>query len=187
MITTRLGNTSDMAGVLKLQDQNLVSKMAPADLKYGFVTTPFTIEMIELMIRNDGLFIAEDQKQNIVAYVFAGNWEFYLQWEIFKVMTSRFPKLEFNNRNVDVKNSFQYGPICIDKDHRGQGIINLIFEEMRLTWLNRFDLSLTFINKANIISKEAHIKKLGWAIVDEFEFNDKTYLSLALDMTQSVL
>jgi hypothetical protein len=46
---------------------------------------------------------------------------------------------------------------------------------------------MTFINKVNIISAMAHTKKLGWQIIDEFEFNNNHYLGLAFDMTTSVV
>ena len=31
------------------------------------------------------------------------------------------------------------------------------------------------INKVNVISEKAHTKKLGWEIIDEFQFNNNTY------------
>ena len=37
------------------------------------------------------------------------------------------------------------------------------------------------------ISEKAHTKKLGWEIIDEFEFNENNYIGLALDMEVSVL
>ena len=58
---------------------------------------------------------------------------------------------------------------------------------MRIEFVKKYPISITFINKVNVISEKAHTKKLGWKIIDEFEFNNKTYLGLAFDMNNSVL
>ena len=187
MITTRLGTTSDINGILSLQEKNLYSKLNEDERKNGFVTTPFTVSQMEEILEQNGLFVALNEQNNIVAYVFAGSWKYFEQWEIFNFMVSRFPQLSFQGQAITTENSFQYGPICIDKNYRGQGIINLIFEEMRLELLKKYPISVTFINKVNVISEKAHTKKLGWEIIDEFQFNNNTYIGLALDMNRSVL
>ena len=64
---------------------------------------------------------------------------------------------------------------------------NLIFEEMRLEFVKKYPISITFINKINLISEKAHTKKLGWEIIDEFEFNHNHYIGLAFDMKNSVI
>ncbi|MEB8346468.1 GNAT family acetyltransferase [Flavobacteriaceae bacterium KMM 6898] len=187
MIQTRIGNSSDIIGVLKLQEQNLYRNLSEEELKNGFVTTPFSRQQIEEIIAQKGLFVCLNEQQMVIAYVFAGSWDYFSQWEIFNVMTLRFPKLSFGTIPITTTNSFQYGPICIHKDYRGQGIINNIFEAMRLVYVDKYPFSITFINKINVISTRAHTQKLGWLVVDEFEFNNNTYIALALDMTKSVL
>lgn len=187
MIKTRIGNIKDIKGVLSLQERNLYSKLSEKERENGFVTTPFTVKQIEEIIKQNGIFIAENKNKKIIAYAFAGSWKYFEQWEIFNFMTSRFSKLSFKEKDITTKNSFQYGPVCIDKDYRGNGLLNLIFEEMRIEFLKKYPISITFINKVNVISEKAHTKKLGWKIIDEFEFNENTYIGLAFDMNKTVL
>ena len=159
--------------------------LSPEERKSGFVTTPFTSEQIQNRVVNNGLFLAEDQNQ-IVAYVFAGKWSFFEQWPIFPYMTSRFPDLQFRDFEINSEATFQYGPVCVHKNYRGQRIFNQVFEEMRLEWRKKFAFSITFINSINTVSVKAHIK-LGWEVIDHFEFNNNQYLGLAFDMSKSVL
>ena len=187
MIRTRIGNKSDIEGVLSLQEKYLYRNLNDTERKSGFVTTPFTVSQIEEIIKQNGIFIAENEDDVIVAYAFAGSWKYFEQWEIFNFMVSRFPSLSFNGKKITTVNSFQYGPVCIDKSYRGNGLLNLIFEEMRIEFLKRYPISVTFINKVNAISTAAHTKKLGWEIIDEFQFNNNTYIGLAFDMKKSVL
>ena len=187
MIKTRIGNKNDIDGILSLQEKYLFRNLTEEERKSGFVTTPFTVNQIEEIIKQNGIFVAEDENDVIIAYAFAGSWKYFEQWEIFNFMVSRFPKLSFHGREITTENSFQYGPVCIDKAYRGKGLLNLIFEEMRIEFFKKYPISVTFINKVNGISEKAHTKKLGWVIIDEFEFNDKTYIGLAFDMKNSVL
>ena len=187
MMKTRIGNNNDIDGILSLQEKYLYRNLTDEERKSGFVTTPFTVNQIEEIIKQNGIFVAEDENNAIIAYAFAGSWKYFEQWEIFNFMVSRFPKLSFNGREITTENSFQYGPVCIDKAYRGKGLLNLIFEEMRIEFFKKYPISVTFINKVNEISEKAHTKKLGWVIIDEFEFNNKTYIGLAFDMKNSVL
>ncbi len=187
MIKTSQGSQADIPGIVELQEKNLFRNLSQEELKKGFVTTPFTIDQLQELIGLSGVFIAKNEKEKVIAYAFAGNWKYFEQWEIFNYMVSRFPLMLFKGQEITTENSFQYGPICIDEKYRGRGIINQIFEEMRLELVKRYPISVTFINQVNVISKEAHTKKLGWEIIDEFEFNTNKYISLGLDMTKSVL
>jgi hypothetical protein len=187
MIKTRIGNKKDISRILSLQENNLYRNLNEKERENGFVTTPFTTKQIEDIIKQNGIFIAENENNLIIAYAFAGTWEYFEQWEIFNFMVSRFPKLSFKNKAITVVNSFQYGPVCIDKLYRGKGLLNLIFEEMRIEFIKKFPISITFINRVNVISEKAHTQKLGWEIIDEFEFNNNKYIGLAFDMKKSVL
>jgi len=187
MIKIRIGNKEDFPGVLALQEKYLYRNLNEIERKSGFVTTPFTSEQIEEILEQNGLFVAENEAGTIISYAFAGSWNYFEQWDIFNVMVSRFPQLSFNGKEITTDNSFQYGPVSIDKEYRGSGVLNLIFEEMRLEFLKKYPLSITFINKVNVISLHAHTKKLGWEIMDEFQFNNNTYIGLAFDMKKSVL
>jgi len=187
MIISRIACENDIKGILSLQEHNLYKNLDDNGRKNGFVTTPFTVSQIQEIIKQNGVFVVTNKVDIIIAYAFAGNWEYFKQWEIFNYMVSRFPLLSFNGKNISIKNSFQYGPVCIDKNYRGRGLLNLIFEEMRIEFVKKYPISITFINKENIISKKAHTKKLGWEIIDEFEFNKNSYIGLAFNMNISVL
>ncbi|HLW30707.1 MAG TPA: hypothetical protein VKX40_00490 [Aequorivita sp.] len=187
MIRTRIGTKEDIDGILSLQEKYLYRNLSETERLSGFVTTPFTVGQIEEILKQNGLIVAVNEKDTIIAYAFAGSWKYFEQWEIFNFMVSRFPQLFFQGKEITIANSFQYGPVSIEKEYRGKGVLNLIFEEMRLEFKKKYPISITFINKVNVISKIAHTRKLGWKIIDEFEYNNNTYIGLAFDMNNSVL
>jgi GNAT superfamily N-acetyltransferase len=174
----RSAKESDIKNILALQEKYLVTNMPESEKHQGFVTTPFTVDHIKFEITQDCLFVAEADGK-IVAYVFVGTWDFFSQWKIFALMAENLSNLKFENKALDKTTSFQYGPICIDADYRGQGVFEQLFETMRNTLNKRFPVGVTFINKLNKRSFEAHTKKLGLVVVDEFSFNQNEYYTLA--------
>lgn len=182
----QVATLEDIKGVLALQELYLVSNLSEQEKKSGFVTTPFTTEQLTHVINNEGLFIAKDNRK-IIAYIFAESWQFFSQWPIFEHMISLFPELSFLDFEINSTTSFQYGPICIDKKYRGKGLINSLFEFMRIHVVKKYPLSLTFINKTNAPSLKAHTEKLKWTIIADFQFNNNNYFILAYDMNMPTL
>lgn len=174
----RIGNESDLEGILDLQSRNLLSKLSAAELAGGFVTTPFTPELLRQLIDGSGVFVA-DRDGEILGYLLAGDWTFFSQWGIFKVMIGRLPELRFQGREIAVDRSFQYGPICIDRSIRGSGIFIQLFDLMRASFAPNLPIGVTFINKLNQRSFAAHTRKLPLEIIDEFEFNSNSFYTLA--------
>lgn len=177
---------NDIEGVLDLQKLYLVSNLSEEEKKSGFVTTPFTIDQLTYVINNKGLFLAKDNTK-VIAYIFAESWDFFSQYPIFEYMISLLPKLTFLDLEINTKNSFQYGPICIDKKYRGKGLINSLFEFMRIHIEKRYPLAVTFINKTNAPSLKAHTEKLKWTVIGDFEFNNNNYFILAYEMNKPTL
>ncbi len=185
-IQLEIAKLNDIKGILALQELYLVSNLSEEEKESGFVTTPFSIAQLTEIINQEGLFVAKDNHE-IIAYIFAGSWDFFSQWPIFNHMMALFPDLRFLDFEITTTNSFQYGPICIDKKYRGKGLITVFFEFMRIHMLKKYPLSLTFINKTNMPSQKAHTKKLQWTIIADFQFNNNNYFILAYDMNQSAL
>lgn len=174
---TRVASELDIDEVLKLQSQNLYTNLSELERIQGFVTTPFTADQIKALLIQTGVFVGESQGM-VVGYALAGNWDFFSQWAIFPYMISRFSQLKFQGIPITVTNTFQYGPVCIDRTLRGSGVFPQLFETMRSSFSTRFPIDVTFINKANPRSLAAHTQKLNLEVIDEFEFNDNFYYGL---------
>jgi hypothetical protein len=181
----RIATESDIAGILDLQSKNLYTNLSELERKDGFVTTPFTSEQVRSLIAQTGVFVAEKEGA-IVGYVFAGSWDYFAQWPIFPLMVSRFPQLSFHCAEVTADDTFQYGPVCIDRQLRGSGAFVELFEMMRSQFALWFPVGVTFINQRNERSLVAHTRKLGLEIIDEFEFGGNSFYGLAFSTRSSV-
>lgn len=178
-IEYRKATTDDIAAILKLHARYQIDTINEADRKDGFITTAFTeSQMEEIIHKEDGLFVAV-QKQEIVAYAMAASWQFWSRWPMFAHMIKDLPNLNYQGHRLSVENSYQYGPICVDKSVRGQGVFEGVFSCALKAMSERFAVLVTFVNKINPRSFEAHTRKAKLDIVQEFEFNGNQYYELA--------
>jgi hypothetical protein len=170
---------SEIDDILKLHYRYQVDSIADKDKTIGFVTTSFTIEQLaELINKENGLFIVK--KNNVVvAYVMAASWEFWSVWPMFAFMINALPSLEYRGKQLSTENSYQYGPICIDKSVRGTGVLEAIFEFVKIKMSKNFPILVTFVNKTNERSYQAHKRKLQLDVIQEFEFNGNSYYEIA--------
>lgn len=187
MLELKVAEMSDIEDVLRLHFRYQIDSIKEEDKKDGFVTTPFTHEQLQALIQNEqGLFIAKKDDE-VVAYVMAASWHFWSAWPMFAYMIEHLEELEYLGKTLHVENSYQYGPICIDKSVRGSGVLEQIFEFAREQMAKRYPILVTFINKINPRSFNAHTKKLGLEVIQEFNYNDNEYYELVYDTSKKLL
>jgi hypothetical protein len=172
-----IATDAHISGINALQEKYLYARLSEEERQAGFVTTPFTVVQIEEVISRGELFIGQVGGE-VLAYVFTGSWEFFESWPIFPHMFATLNGSVYKGYTINVKNTYQYGPICIDKSLRGQGVNKEIFEFMKRKMANQYPVGLTFINKVNEVSYAAHTRKMGLDLIGDFEWNGNQYYSL---------
>ena len=185
MLELKIAELSDIEDTLKLHYRYQIDSINEEDKKDGFVTTPFTHDQLQALIEEEqGLFIAKKDCE-VVAYVMAASWQFWSRWPMFAYMIEYLGELTYKGQKLSVENSYQYGPICIDKSARGSGVLEQIFEFALEQMAKRYPILVTFVNKINPRSFNAHTKKLGLEVIREFEFNNNEYYELVYDTSYS--
>ena len=127
MLEYKVATLDDIEATLTLHAKYQVDSIKEEDKKDGFVTTAFTKEeLTDLIKKEQGLFIAKEGDK-VLAYVMATSWEFWSRWPMFTHMIKELPKLEYLGEKLSADNSYQYGPIYIDKSVRGTEVLPTIF------------------------------------------------------------
>lgn len=177
----RIATIDDIKDVLTLHAKYQIDTIEEEDKKDGFITTAFTKEQLTKLIEEEqGLLIAiKDDK--VIAYVMAASWQFWSAWPMFQHMIKDLPNLHYLGQNLNETNSYQYGPVCVDKAYRGIGTLEKIFEFARKHMAKRYAILVTFINKINPRSFKAHRDKLGLEVIQEFTYNNNEYYELVYD------
>lgn len=175
----RLATVADISEVLDLHFRYQVDSIAAEDKQDGFITTAFTeAQLVELIESENGLSVIT-KDGCIVAYAMAASWQFWARWPMFAHMIKELPSLTYQGYQLNTDNSYQYGPVCVDKSVRGQGALEMVFEFSLQQMSSKYAVLVTFINKINPRSYTAHTKKVGLQVIQEFSYNNNQYYELA--------
>lgn len=178
-IEFRSATTADIQQILALHARYQVDTINEADKADGFITTAFDkTQLTELIEQEHGLFVALKGNE-IVAYAMAASWGFWSHWPMFAHMIKDLPNLQYKGYVLSTENSYQYGPVCVDKSVRGQGVFEGVFSFALQEMSKRYPVLVTFINKINPRSFAAHTKKVGLDVIQQFEYNNNQYYELA--------
>ncbi len=120
----------------------------------------------------------------IIAYIMVASWEYWSKWPLFQYMINDLHNTEYMGQTLSVKNSYQYGPVCIQKEYRGTEVLSKIFDFSRIQMKERYPVLVTFINHINKRSYHAHTKKLGLDVIKSFTFNNNNYYELGYDTSK---
>ena len=183
-MTYQIATLDDINATLALHAKYQIDTIAEEDKADGFVTTPFTYEELrDLIEQEQGLFIAKEGDE-VLAYVMSASWQFWSKWPMFQHMIADLPNLTYDDTPLTVENSYQYGPVCVDKRVRGTEVLPTIFEFALKHMAKRFPILVTFVNQVNPRSYEAHRRKLGLDIIQEFNYNGNRYWEMGCRTTR---
>jgi hypothetical protein len=183
----KIAELKDIDNILKLHAKYQLATIAQEDKKDGFVTTGFTQEELKDIIEQEqGIFIAVEDDV-VLGYVMSASWQFWSKWPMFVHMIKDLPKLNYLGQTLSIDNSYQYGPVCIDKSVRGSGLLEKLFDFALESMSKRYPILVTFVNKINERSYAAHKRKLGLDVIQEFEFNGNHYYEMVYDTSKRVV
>jgi len=183
----KIADVKDIDAVLRLHKKCQIDSINEEDKKDSFLAISFTKEeLTQLITEEEGLFIIKDETE-VFAYVMAGSWGFWSRWKIFDFMIENLEKLEYLGQKLSIENSYQYGPICIDKSLRGLGILEKMFNFSREVMSHKYPILVTFVNKQNLRSFEAHHRKLGLEVIEEFSYNGDEYYQMVYDTSKALV
>ncbi|SHK71036.1 GNAT family acetyltransferase [Desulforamulus aeronauticus] len=178
MIITQ-ATMDDFEGILSLIRANHINYISERDKPDGFVTTNFTDAQLEALIVNEhGVTIAKENGK-VLSFAMAASWEFWVEWPFFACMIEKLPEFTFEGQTLTRQNSYQYGPICIDKSVRGTGLFERVFYASLASMRERYPIMATFINQINHRSYAAHTKKVPLMTLGTFQFNQNDYYLMA--------
>ncbi|PKF63158.1 GNAT family acetyltransferase [Psychromonas sp. psych-6C06] len=175
----KVATLNDVDAVLALHYRYQIDSISEQDKADGFITTAFTQAHLSALISDEqGLFIATLDGE-VVAYAMAASWVFWSQWPMFQYMVKHLDDSTCLGDTITADNSYQYGPVCVDKSVRGLGVFEKVFHFSLSEMAKRYPIMVTFINKINPRSYQAHTRKTPLTVINEFSFNNNQYYKLA--------
>jgi predicted GNAT superfamily acetyltransferase len=172
MITYTTADTdTDLEGILKLQKANLARDLPPEEIRsQGFVTVDHTLAQLRKLNDAEKHIVAKDNAQ-VVAYLLAMTKECRQDIPILFPMFEIFDSIRYKNRKVSECNYLVVGQVCVDKQYRGQGILDKAYAAYRDHFKSKYDFAITEIAATNTRSRSAH-QRIGFQEVHSYTSPD---------------
>ncbi|MFQ5684882.1 MAG: hypothetical protein ACE5HC_16640 [Candidatus Binatia bacterium] len=173
--------SDDFLKILKLQATNFIGNLSTEDLTDGFLSAEFTCRQLEEIANDVALLVASD-KGRILGYLCACGCDYYKQFPMLATMIRSFDRILYLGKPLSSYNLFIYGPVCIDKLHRGRGLLRRLYEVLLGELSGKYEVGAAFVSKDNPHSLAAHVSGLGMANPGGFEFRGRHYDILAFSI-----
>lgn len=147
------------------KDINSVATLlqANSESQQGGLYGEYPQNKVEAMYQYSINTIVALNQENIVAVVFSFPVTSFSIPPIAQEINRRFPEITQNN--------WFYGPVCIDKSHRGKSLLKDLYQKICSLHGGH---PIAFVNSENIRSLKAH-QKLGMEIVKNIEFKGTSW------------
>jgi hypothetical protein len=173
----RLG-LADLSQLAQLQEQSLRSNLDPSDRSSSFLSAAVPDDTIKEMDKSVAVIVCVEES-TLLGFLCASGIEYCKSMDLPGKMISRLDEVKFHGKNISSLEGFVAGPICVEKERRGQGIFAGLYECLFVTTKDKFDFCVSLIDVTNEPSLRAH-QKIGYEIVDMFSYEGEEFYTVAL-------
>ncbi|MBC8172332.1 MAG: GNAT family N-acetyltransferase [Chitinophagales bacterium] len=160
IILSTVSLTNELQQILQLQQKNLPQNISKTEaITQGFVTVEHTFDLLKQMHDVEPAVIAKDGDK-VIGYALVMTKEFGKAIPVLFPMFEMFEKVDYQNRKLAAHNYFVMGQVCIDKDYRGIGLFDKLYQKLKEQLSSKFDIMITEVASRNARSIQAH-KKSG--------------------------
>ena len=152
----------DLAGIRELQKKNLAPNLEASEISIqGFLTVSHSAEDLKKMHTYEHNIIAKHDDK-VIGYLLAMTKKSKGDIPILIPMFQTFDEITFKGKLVSGYNYIVVGQVCIQKDFRGQGILDNCYQAYKDYFSDKYDFAITEIATSNQRSINAH-KRIGFA------------------------
>ena len=164
LYATEVTTDDELMQINKLNQKNLKLNVSQHDQEeQGFVTWLYPVTLLQ-QVHNlaPSIIVKDDDKvvgYALVTPVEAGSFHPDLQ-----TMISNLETIIYKNKPLSSYTYYIMGQVCIDKNYRGKGIFNMLFQKHKELYKEKYQLLVTEISTANYRSQKAH-EKVGFTTI----------------------
>ncbi len=165
-----VSNFEQLKKIHLLNQQNLKLNLSKEICREeGFVSWLYPLELLKQMHLISPSVIVQHEGQ-IAGYALTATKEMRPFHPDLDIMFQNLQELQYEGRSLAYCNFYCMGQICVAKNFRGQGIVNLLYQKHKEINSKQYEFILTEISTANLRSLKAH-EKIGFKKI--YNYRDK--------------
>lgn len=158
----------ELKGLKALQNANLRRLIGEEEaMKEGFVTSEYSFELLQKMHQEHPSIITKEG-DDVVGYVIVTNKSVYGEHEEIDHLFDTVDAMEFNGLLLKNATYILVGQLCVGKSHRGQGLVQAMYNYYKENFSDKYQYLVTDISQANPRSIKAH-EKSGFETIGVIE------------------
>jgi len=158
----------ELLQIHELNQKNLKQNITEATRKNeGFVTWLYSMELLKKMHQLSPSIIIKDVER-VAAYALTTLKESETFHPDLKAMFRNLETVYFQNHPLPFYRFYCMGQICVSKEYRGMGLVNMLYQKHREVYSNQYDFILTEISTSNLRSLKAH-EKMGFETIYTYQ------------------
>lgn len=168
VVITQVKTEEELNKLKALQNANLRKLIGEEEaMKEGFVTSEYSIELLQKMHQSHASIIAKEGDE-VVGYVIVTDKTVIGEHEEIDHLFNTVDNLSFNEKLLKEVSYILVGQLCVGKTHRGQGLVQSMYNYYKENFSTQYQYLVTDISQANPRSIKAH-KKTGFETIGVIE------------------
>lgn len=169
--------------IIALQKRYLARAVPPQQQALeGFVFAEHTVPLLRRMVAQAPQAIALSDGR-VIGYCLSLPLSLQDELPSLRPMFEQFGRCFYRQRPLHDYRFIVGGQICVDRDHRGKGLLARLYEQIRTSLPTRHDLCVTEIANRNAVSVRAH-KKMGFEVVSTYSDGQEEWRIVAWDLSR---
>ncbi|HEX6770044.1 MAG TPA: hypothetical protein VF208_11885 [Candidatus Binatia bacterium] len=177
-ITYRRAIPADYGAIVRLNAANFIANLSEDERRDGFLSAVFTLEQTAAMAEDLGTTVAIVDGR-LAGFLCAFRNDFDHGSPVVAKMIESYERLRFDGKLLNAYKSYAYGPVCIDRAYRRNGLLRGLYQQQKRELAGRFEVGVALIARTNQHSLDAHVHGLGMADVGSFEVNGNLFATVA--------
>ncbi|GAL03188.1 acetyltransferase GNAT family [Photobacterium aphoticum] len=209
----RRATTDDIDSLIALQNSYHIANVSRNEKSDGFLNTVLPAELLRTVINDEcAVFVAEampvqqineeqspsgqkhagqtlsgDTKSEsvpeIVAMAVCASWGFWSFSESLNRIAEQLVHVPYNKGPLTQSNSYFWGPVCVSKACRGQGVFEGLFTFSLNAMQPHYPFVYTYVHTDNLRSYVAHTEKADFVFTQHIAINGQMFCEMVRETT----
>ena len=164
-----LAKTNDIEQIINLLEQNLRNNLSEEKKMQGFLTWVYSYELL-LKLHQQAPSVVVKQDEIVVGYALTVLRQSKSFYDNINTMVKNVEHLKYADKIIGDYKYYIMGQICVDENHRGSGIFQLLYDGHKKYYQQQFELLVTEISTSNHRSIKAH-SNYGFQTINTYKDN----------------
>ncbi|MBW3696672.1 GNAT family N-acetyltransferase [Vibrio sp. T187] len=166
---------ADIPQLVELQHQCHITNLDEVEKADGFLNTVLSDALLETAILNEQCVYIAEVDGVAAGLAVCASWQYWSISPTLSKLSEQLSTIKIESQSLSRENSYFWGPVCVSKAFRGQGVFEALFTQSRSALSSKYKFVYTYVHQDNHRSYIAHTKKAQFTKVKSITLNEEPF------------